>query len=67
MQFRPIGLCNVNYKILSKILVNRIKPYLNKLVGKEHVSFVPVRQITDNVLILQELTHSMRTNTGKQG
>ena len=41
-QLRPIGLCNVTYKVLSKVLVNRIKLALNK----------PGRQITDNIIIV---------------
>lgn len=31
--FRPIGLCNVILKAISKILVIRIRPYLNFLIG----------------------------------
>lgn len=52
-QFRPIGLCNVNYKIWSKLLVQRLKPLLANLVGEEQSSFVPNRQIINNVVIVQ--------------
>lgn len=40
--FRSITLCNVSYKILSKVLVNRIRPMLDKIVGPCQSSFIPV-------------------------
>ncbi|KAA3472382.1 reverse transcriptase [Gossypium australe] len=62
-QFRPISLCNVLYKIIPKCLVNRIKPILPKLVSPNQSSFVPKRQITDNIIISQEVIHKMRKKT----
>lgn len=38
-QFRPIGLCNVVYKILTKVIANRIKPLLNNLIAPTQFSF----------------------------
>lgn len=51
-QFRPINLCNVNYKIFSKVLVQRIKPIMPNLVGEEQSIFVPNHQIINNVVIV---------------
>ena len=66
-QFRPIGLCNVIYKLVTKIIVNRLKPILPIIISPTQCSFVPKRQITDNVIIVQEMLHSMRSKQGKRG
>ncbi|XP_039053962.1 uncharacterized protein LOC120196158 [Hibiscus syriacus] len=59
-QFRPISLCLVLYKIITKVIVNRIKPILPELVSKCQTSFIPGRSIIDNIVLAQELVHSMR-------
>lgn len=60
-QFRPISLCNFIYKIISKILANRIKPLLPDIIAEEQSAFVGSRQIQDNILIVQEVIHRLRT------
>lgn len=50
-QFRPITLCNVSYKIVNKILVNRLRPILDKIVGPSQASFFPGRQTSDNIIV----------------
>ncbi|OMO52408.1 reverse transcriptase [Corchorus capsularis] len=55
VDFRPISLLNTTYKVLSKLLVSRLRPLLQKLVGPWHSSFLPERGTTDNIIAMQEL------------
>ena len=59
-QFHPISLCNVVYKVISKILVSRSRPLLDKMVGSAQVAFVLNRCITENIVLAQEIVHSFR-------
>ena len=58
--FRPISLCNTIYKLVTKVLVNRIRPMLDKLVSPLQTAFVPGRKGMDNMIIVQELIHTMK-------
>jgi hypothetical protein len=66
-QFKPIGLCNTLFKTITKILVLRLKPFLNDLVHPLQASFVPGRKASDNVIMVQEIVHSMITSRSKVG
>ncbi|XP_024035529.1 uncharacterized protein LOC127899286 [Citrus sinensis] len=65
---RPIALCNVLYKIVAKMLANRMKAVLSSIISENQSAFVPGRAITDNILILAEIMHYLkRKRQGRTG
>lgn len=59
---RPISLCSVQYKIISKILCDRLKWFLPQIVSDTQGAFVAGMATTENIVISHEMMHGLRTN-----
>ena len=67
-EYRPISLSNVLYRILTKVLANRLKKIMPQLISEHQSAFMSDRLITDNILVAFETLHYMRNHcTGKTG
>lgn len=60
-QFRPINLCSVMYKLVMKMVANRFEVVFPNFISQEQVEFNVGRNTSDNVIIVQEVIHSMRS------
>ncbi|XP_027156321.1 uncharacterized protein LOC113757111 [Coffea eugenioides] len=67
-QYRPISLCSTVYKIIAKILANRLKQVLHHCISKNQSAFIPRRQILDNIMLSHEFIHYLNNKRlGKDG
>ncbi|KAL9664105.1 hypothetical protein QQ045_019502 [Rhodiola kirilowii] len=65
---RPISLCNVVMKIITKAFTNRLKVVLPTIISQNQSAFIGGRLITDNILIAHEVSHFIRgINKHKKG
>lgn len=64
-EFKPISCCDVVYKCITKILVNRLLPVLVAIISHDQAAFIPSRSIYENVLLAQELVRDYHKEKGK--
>ena len=65
-QFRRISLCNMNYKCITKVIVNRLKSLMPLLISPYQASFVSGSSIQDNIVITNKMMHSMKKKRGRK-
>ena len=58
--WRPIALCNVLYKVLLKVLANKLKTVLDKCISNNQSTFVRGRFILDNAMVAIKMVHYMK-------
>lgn len=64
--FCLISLCNFSYKVVAKILVNRLKHLLPRIISPNQRAFVGGHWISENTVVAQELVHKARKHKGKR-
>lgn len=62
-EFRPISVCNLLYKVISKIIASKMQPWMDVIISKSQTTFIPGREISKNIIILREIIHSFRKQT----
>lgn len=64
--FRPISLCNVSSKLITKVLVRRLKLVLPEVISEFQGAFIPCRLITDNFILAHELGHFIKSGNARK-
>ena len=66
LDFKPISLCNVIYRIVAKTIANQLNHILHHVISLTQSAFIPNRLISDNTIIGYEYLHKIRHNKKKR-
>jgi hypothetical protein len=61
-EFKPISVCNFRYKIISKVIVVRIKPLISNIISSKQFGFLKGRVIHEAIGTAQEGFHSVKAS-----
>jgi hypothetical protein len=64
--YKPIALCNLCYKLITKIIANMIKPMLSRKLSSEQLGFLKGRQILDAIGTTHECLHNIKAKKSKE-
>lgn len=67
VDFRPISLCNVIYKIIAKVMTKRLRYVLGDVIVESQCVFIPGRMISDNTTVGFECLHRLKRRKRKFG
>jgi hypothetical protein len=65
-QYRPNCLLNTNFKIFTKLIMERLTGYVGKLISTSQTTFIKGRYIVDGAVILHEVMHELRVKKAKR-
>ena len=65
-EYRPIALCNILYKLISKVLTNRLKKILPSIISESQSAFQSSKVITDNIMVTFKTLHHMKNQKSKK-
>ena len=59
-EFRPISLCNIVYKLVAKVVANKMRGLLPLIISESQSAFQFDKAISDNILVAFEMLHHMK-------
>lgn len=60
--YRPVSCCNIVYKVISKLLVKKLKPLLSEFVVPNQTAFVKGRLLVENTVLASEIVQGYHKN-----
>lgn len=65
--YRPISLCNYVYKVVSRIIVERMRGAMGRIVSQNHGAFLERRWIAENTVLVHEVLHKVKKHRSSNG